>query len=150
MIKTFWLAEDDPDDVELFVEALNAIDNSIDCVAAQNGQELIAKLNSEEFDRPQLIFIDVNMPEMNGWECLQVLKQSEHLKDIPVVMYSTSSLAKNAQMAANFGAFCFYEKPSNFLLLKEFLEILVSTSLDKEKIKRAIHSKSKGQKVFLA
>jgi DNA-binding NtrC family response regulator len=148
MIKRFWLAEDDPDDVDLFIEALGEIDKSITCIATQNGQQLISKLNNDTSNPPELIFMDVNMPEMNGWECLQILKSTAHLKDIPVIMYSTSSAAKNAEMTTRFGAFCFYEKPSNFLVLKEFLEILVSSALDKEKIKRLIHAKSKNQKVF--
>jgi CheY-like chemotaxis protein len=150
MLKRFWLAEDDPDDVELFMEALRDIDQSISCVSAANGKDLIAKLRSDLFNDPELIFLDINMPEMNGWECLSVLKSDESLRHIPVVMYSTSSSPKNAHRALELGAFCFYGKPNNFLLLKEFLEVLIkSPSFDKDQIMSLMGAKGKNQKVFI-
>jgi CheY-like chemotaxis protein len=121
MLKKFWLAEDDSDDLDFFIEALLAIDQSISVVSAQNGQELLEKLSSSKFGNPDLIFLDINMPIMDGWECLHRLKKNVGSKDIPVVMYSTSSAMKNGQRAIDAGAFCFYEKPNSFLLLKDFL-----------------------------
>ena len=70
MIKRFLLIDDDRDDRELFVEALAEIDDAILCDLAEDGREAINKLESKTFARPNVIFLDVNMPVMSGWECL--------------------------------------------------------------------------------
>jgi len=147
MVKRIWLAEDDSDDIDLFVEALTDIDKSIVYNCARNGKELIAKLNIGESDFPELIFLDVNMPEMNGWECLAYLKKNPTFKDIPVIIYSTSSAKTNTENAVELGAFCFYEKPSNYTILREFLEIIVKSNLEKSNV---IDNLAKGsrQKVY--
>jgi CheY-like chemotaxis protein len=125
MIRKFFLADDDEDDTHLFNEALRDIDSSIQFYSANNGRELLEKLRAG--DMPQIIFLDINMPEMNGWEVLKNLREENTLKNIPVIMYSTSSITLNGKRAIESGALAFYEKPSNFLKLKEFLA-LVSVS----------------------
>jgi CheY-like chemotaxis protein len=128
MIKNIWLAEDDRDDVEFFYDALQQIDPAIQCIVAQNGRELLDKLNSNTYPPPDLIFLDVNMPQMDGWDCLAALKGDEAYRKIPVVMYSTSSAKKDADRAIANGALCFYQKPTNFTLLHDFLKSLYSAN----------------------
>jgi CheY-like chemotaxis protein len=65
------------------------------------------------------------MPEMNGWDSLAELKKHSSLRDIPVVMYSTSSNHRDIQVARKLGANFFYTKPDNFRQLKLFLENLI-------------------------
>jgi CheY-like chemotaxis protein len=144
MIKKFLLTDDDLDDVELFREALSDIDSSISCNYANDGKEAIEKLRNKKVEDPQIIFLDVNMPEMNGWECLSILKQEERFKDIPVIMYSTSSSKQDAQKALALGALCFYEKPNNFKLLRNFLDLITHTSPSSlhEKLMKAEQLKS--------
>jgi CheY-like chemotaxis protein len=127
MITRFLIADDDEDDVELFEKALQAIDPSIEFRFAGDGKGLIEKLHTGKI-RPHVIFIDVNMPGMNGWECLATLKSEGALMEIPVIIYSTSSPALYGKKAVNSGALGFYEKPTNFLHLKEFLQIIYSSS----------------------
>jgi CheY-like chemotaxis protein len=127
MIKNFLLADDDPDDSDLFNEALKGIDSSIEFNYASNGKELIEKLQLDSLS-PQVIFLDINMPEMNGWECLESLKKEEQLKDIPVIMYSTSSSDIYVKRAIKSGALAFYEKPPNFLQLQDFLKSIAGSS----------------------
>jgi CheY-like chemotaxis protein len=74
--------------------------------------------------RPQVIFLDINMPEMSGWQCLEILKKGDKTKNIPVIMYSTSAARLEGQKAVSKGAIGFYEKPSRFEWLKEFLEMV--------------------------
>jgi CheY-like chemotaxis protein len=124
MAKKFLMADDDSDDKELFAEALHKIDSSIVCYMASDGKEVLDKLKSKEFNSPQIIFLDINMPEMNGWQCLTALKKDETHKHIPVIMYSTSSAKRDVEIALEFGALCFYEKPSDFKELKKFLELV--------------------------
>ena len=73
MILRFFLADDDQDDTELFREALYDINPSIEFNFASNGKELVPKLQMSKHE-PQIIFLDINMPGMNGWECLEVLR----------------------------------------------------------------------------
>ena len=129
MIKHFLLADDDPDDLDLFDEALRGIDSSIEFNYASNGKELIEKLQVDGLV-PQVIFLDINMPEMNGWECLESLKKVDQLKDIPVIMYSTSSSEVYGKRAIQSGALAFYVKPHSFLLLQEFLKSIAGSSSD--------------------
>jgi len=90
MIKNFLLVDDDKDDTVLFADALKDIDSSIKFNYAFNFSELIRGLLQNNFN-PQIIFLDINMPEMTGWQCLEILKKVEATKNIPVIMYSTSS-----------------------------------------------------------
>lgn len=127
MIKRFFLADDDEDDTSMFAEALKGIDSSIEFHTAQNGRDLVEKLKRQKHF-PNVIFLDINMPEMNGWEALEVLKKEENLKDIDVIMYSTSSSMVEGKKAIQKGALCFYEKPPNFLMLKDFLSSITASS----------------------
>jgi CheY-like chemotaxis protein len=133
MIKKFLLADDDPDDADFFCEALDEIDDSIKCIWAKSGADLVRQIENNKLESPEIIFLDINMPEMDGWETLMFLKKNPKLQNVPVIMYSTSSARKDAQKALDLGALCFFEKPANYVLLKDFLELVTSTSsLSKE------------------
>jgi CheY-like chemotaxis protein len=148
MIRNFLLADDDEDDTILFNEALKGIDSSIQFGSANNGKELLEKLRSGVHD-PQIIFLDINMPEMNGWEALKNLKKEDSFKDIPVIMYSTSSFTLEGKKAIDAGALGYYEKPSNFLKLKEFLELLTASPIAELKSTLKSISSSKFHKIYL-
>ncbi len=122
MKKIFLLAEDDRDDTELFREALEEIDPLIVSHCVSDGKQVLARLGKEEFEKPQIMFLDVNMPGMDGWDCLRELKKNKLYKDIPVIMYSTSSHQKEADMDIDLGALCFFTKPSDFVELKAWIE----------------------------
>ncbi len=123
MIKRFLLADDDEDDAMLFREALQEIDPAIICYYAVDGREVMDKLD-REFEIPHIIFLDVNMPGMDGWVCLTKLKQDTRYKHIPIIMYSTSSYQRDADKALDLGALCFFTKPNDFKQLKNILEVV--------------------------
>jgi CheY-like chemotaxis protein len=142
------LADDDADDKELFYYALGAIDPSIVCYYAANGTQVFKVLENEELQKPQLIFLDINMPAMNGWECLTQLKNHEAYKDIPVLIYSTSSHQREANIAMDLGALCFFTKPNNFFELKSILET-ITTNLHGNLLEAISHFNAiKSKKVF--
>jgi CheY-like chemotaxis protein len=120
MYKLFLLADDDHDDAELFAEALQSIDKSVTFRHVEDGQAVFSLLNTME-TKPDIIFLDLNMPAMNGWQCLTKLKGDESLKHIPVIMYSTSSNPRDKEIARELGAHGFITKPSDFKLLKQML-----------------------------
>lgn len=112
--KTCFLVDDDMDDQEIFIAAVNEIDNSINCVSVDNCEEAIEKLKTERSNLPDFIFLDLNMPRLNGRQCLTELKKIAHLKHVPVIIYSTSSLKKDIEETKSLGADMFLTKPSKF------------------------------------
>lgn len=123
--KLILLADDDRDDAEMFCEALADIDENIICHCAENGSEAL-KIIEKQNEIPEVVFLDLNMPIMNGWECLKQLKSDERYKNIPVIMISTSSYKNDMDTAANLGAVCYFIKPTNFKDLKEVLRSITS------------------------
>lgn len=128
MLNKFLLVDDDQDDRDLFSEALRNIDSSMELQTAQNGIDVLEKLRNRSMN-PQIIFLDINMPVMNGWECLTHLKADADLKAIPVVMYSTSPAAIDGSKALSSGAVCFLEKPPTFVKLRDFLQRLATAEV---------------------
>lgn len=110
---TILYADDDADDCELVVEALEKIDPGIHCLMANDGQQALRILNDEQ-RLPDYIFLDVNMPVMNGKSCLIELKKNERLREIPVVIYSTTRDPHEIQELYEIGAAEFIQKPNTF------------------------------------
>ena len=80
--------DDDSEDREIFIEILEEIDPDISVMEASNGVETINLLASG--DLPDIIFLDINMPLLNGDQTLVEIRKDQRLKDTKVVMYSTS------------------------------------------------------------
>jgi CheY-like chemotaxis protein len=121
MSKFFLLADDDADDAELFGEALVSIEPPVEFCHVEDGEEVFNFLSKTTNKKPDLIFLDLNMPRMSGWQCLARLKNDIYFKDIPVIIYSTSSHQRDKEIAIELGAMGFLTKPSDFKLLKKLL-----------------------------
>jgi CheY-like chemotaxis protein len=80
--------DDDPDDIEIFVDALKTITNTIVCSTARDGEEALEFLQNAS-TLPDLIFIDINMPKINGLEFLRELRSQARFNKIPAIIYST-------------------------------------------------------------
>lgn len=122
--KFFLLADDDRDDIELFREALEEVHPIVKLDYVRNGSELMKYFEKGPGDLPDIIFLDINMPELSGWECLQRIKNNDRLSRIPVIMYSTSSAGRDQQTAIDRGAAGLLTKPANFRTLIRMLDIL--------------------------
>lgn len=120
------LVDDDQDDRYLFSEALEELPLKTVCYTASNGREAILQMDERAFETPDIIFLDINMPIMNGWQCLTFLKEHETYKDIPVIMCSTSSYPEDVNKAQQLGAVWFFSKPHNFKDLKNNLEKVIN------------------------
>src|SRR3954466_7950839 len=120
----FLLVDDDMDDSELFQEALTEIDSTIIFHHAENGEDALKKL--DPFQLPDLMFLDINMPRINGWECLRLMKNNPVFRKIPVIVYSTSSHQEEVNSAIALGAYNFYTKPSSYKELKKMLTEVVA------------------------
>jgi CheY-like chemotaxis protein len=119
--------EDDLDDCDLFIEAINKISNSngqIKCVLASDGDEGLAKLIDFP-QNPDIIFLDINLPKMDGKEFVNAVKQDPKLRHIPIVIYSTTITTADMQLFNRHGVFHFFNKPSDFDLLCQGLSYLL-------------------------
>lgn len=126
MMKKFFLADDDIDDRQIFEEALASIDPKIVCEGATDGKQALSLLsNVIPATQPSIIFLDINMPIMNGWDVLRKLRTEQKFDAVPVIMYTTSSGVREKLMAEELGASCFVTKPDSFRILKNMLEIVV-------------------------
>lgn len=110
---TCFLIDDDADDQEIFLSVLETISPSVHCITAINGREAIQKLTAEE-EKPDLIFLDLNMPLMNGKQFLEACHMLEDCKQIPVIILTTSSDDKTRQEAMRLGARDFITKPDKY------------------------------------
>src|SRR5687767_14788886 len=82
--------DDDSDDLELFCDAVREIDPSVSLISARNGDEALNYLLNEAVTFPDYIFLDINMPRVDGRTCLSTIRQNKLTKNISVIMYSTS------------------------------------------------------------
>lgn len=112
-MKTCYLIEDDIDDQEIFRMSLDAIDRTIKCDIAGNGYDAVQRLNAETGYTPDYIFIDVNMPKMNGIECLKQLKNLPRLHSTKIIMFSTSEEPRIISQCKQLGANDFVVKPAS-------------------------------------
>lgn len=105
--------DDDQEDREFFCDALREIDPTITCLVAESGMEALALLENGSL-LPDYIFLDINMPMMDGKQCLKVLKSIPRLEPIPVIMYSTSTDTREIKECYKLGAIDFLIKPHSF------------------------------------
>ena len=116
------LVDDDLDDHEIFSLALKEAHDPVEVVRAYDGIEALHHLRDTTYDRPDFIFLDLNMPRMNGKQCLEQIKDDSDLKHIPVVIYSTSSEIKDLIDAQHLGAIAFIVKSASIHELTMALE----------------------------
>lgn len=102
------LAEDDIDDQNIFQIALQEINPAIHTQFVSNGKELLVLLQNT---RPDIVFLDLEMPYKNGLECLIEMRNNPELEKIPVVVFSSTTKPSNIQTAYEMGAHLFFIKP---------------------------------------
>lgn len=125
-MKNILLVDDDIDDTDLFKEALHDINPDVKIFVLHSGLETMKYFQQPGYVEPDIIFIDVNMPIISGWDCLEKIKLDPFLLKIPVIMYSTSSYRGDADKAILMGAVCFFTKPSNYASLKKILSFILT------------------------
>jgi len=119
------LIDDDEDDQELFIEAAKEISPDIHITVVPDAATALEKLTSKSVIA-DVIFSDLNMPRMTGQQFLVEIKKRHDLKDIPVIIFSTSSHTHTIQLVKDFGAHDFITKPGLFNELVTTLRRLLS------------------------
>ena len=81
--------DDDPDDREMFCRAIQKIDGEIQCIQVSSGEDAIELLSKNEVT-PEYIFMDINMPRINGYECVKEIYEFSNLKHTEIIMFSST------------------------------------------------------------
>jgi len=118
------LIDDDPDDHEIFLSALEMVSANVGFTGLKSAGEALQKLAAKNII-PDVIFLDLNMPLMNGQQFLQEIKKNEDLRAIPVIIYSTSSHSKIIQQTKELGADDFITKPDKLDDLRLILKSVI-------------------------
>lgn len=110
--------------------ALQDIGTPVECVFANDGVQAIEILSNGFL--PNYIFLDMNMPRMNGTQCLEEIRKMQRLHHIPVYMYSTSADTKSVSETLALGATDFLVKPNNIGALTAQLVQLFNKNPDRD------------------
>ncbi|MFG4003833.1 response regulator [Flavobacterium aquidurense] len=123
------LADDDEDDCDFFKEALDELSFPAVLVTVNDGVQLMDFLASiTAGDLPDILFLDLNMPRKNGHECLTEIREKEALKDLPVIIFSTSLDNEIVDKMYAKGATYYIRKPGEFAQLKKVIENALTTA----------------------
>lgn len=123
-----YLADDDPDDRELFVEALQEADPSVIITQAEDGMQLMQIIDTITEPLPEVLFLDINMPGMSGFECLEKIRRQEgNIRKINIIILSTSNDPTVIEKALELGATFYAVKPNKFDVLRTFVKDVLQT-----------------------
>lgn len=123
------LADDDDGDRLLFNEAVRDLPFGVSFTALTGGEQLMDYLNQAE-QLPHILFLDLNMPRKNGFDCLREIKQDDKLRALPVVIFSTSDDEMDIERAYLEGAHLYLVKPTGFLTLIDSVRHVIALSLE--------------------
>jgi len=120
------LVDDDIDDREIFLMTLTELGGHIRCRTAANGVEALHLLEAEHTEPPDFIFLDINMPRMNGLDCLRQLRKSDRFDNSGIFIYSTTAEPSLVEQSKSLNA-GFIVKPVRTSDLKETLNSILNS-----------------------
>jgi DNA-binding response OmpR family regulator len=129
--KTLYLIDDDNDDLDFFCEAVSSIDSSIICIRATNSEAALNAFKAHDVPVPDLIFLDLNMPLVDGRQFLSEIKMISPYAHIPIVIYSTSSHSRDIIETRQLGAAGFLTKPYSLSELVVALKVVLDNDLQR-------------------
>jgi len=119
------LIDDDEDDQLFFKDVVESINPTLHCATAINGKIALEKLKVST-SLPDLIFLDLNMPVMNGFEFLIQFKKENAFNKVPIGIFSTSNSIRDKELAKDLGARFFITKPNDLQILQKKLQQILS------------------------
>lgn len=117
------VVDDDPDIITSIKIGLNKLSNKYDIIGANSGIECIKLLKLGA--RPDIILLDIMMPEMNGWEVFDFMQKSNNWSNIPVIFVTALDDQETLQRGMETNSYCI-KKPFNVGELKEKIERVLS------------------------
>ena len=125
--KHIFLADDDDDDRLLFNDVLKELPANVKLTVARDGEHLMTLLK-EVKELPDILFLDLNMPLKNGFECLEEIKHNPRFLELPVIIFSTSSQPSAIEQVYQSGAILYVRKPNDFTNLKKVIHYVLSVN----------------------
>lgn len=116
------LADDDEDDRFFFQSAIDEMEFNSKLSLFKNGRELMDYLNQLDVVKPHILFLDLNMPGLSGFDCLKLIRNNPNLRDLSVAIYSTSNSEKDIEETLSEGANIYIHKPNEFERLKQIIK----------------------------
>lgn len=129
------LADDDPDDCLFFKEALISTVFTTNLATVPDGEYLMDMLLGGANLMPDVLFLDLNMPRKNGFECLSEIRSSAKLESLPVIVFSTSFEQEVVNLLYQNGATYFIRKPSEFSQFKKIIQQAIMLIANKKESK---------------
>lgn len=127
-ITSVYYVDDDYDDRILFAETLFEIDRAVNLTLIEGGPQLMEILSPKFL--PDVIFLNINMPCRNGFECLRDIRNSSEMEKVKVIMYSTSNSRIDIIKSFELGADYYITKPASFTAVKEVIKKAMSLKWD--------------------
>lgn len=118
---TIFYTDDDQEDLEFFKEIVDIIDENLKVVTHNSGHDLLNALDNPP-PTPHVVFLDINMPGLNGFETLKKVKNSDKYHNVPIVIFSTSSDETTIEKSRELGASFYVPKSGIFEQLKNSIE----------------------------
>lgn len=122
-IKNIWLAEDDKDDCEIFIDVVQQLLPLTTVSVFANGEEVMNHLSTS--NKPDMLFLDINMPIKDGIECLLEIRAIRDFSRLPIVIFSSSKAPQFIDKAYGYGANLYYTKPASFTQMIEGMSKLL-------------------------
>ena len=92
-MKKILIVDDDEDDKNLLCDAILNVSSSAYCIWVSDGAHALRLITDPGFNPPDIIFLDFNMPTINGMECLDKIRNQRQYQAVPVIVYTTSKMA---------------------------------------------------------
>jgi CheY-like chemotaxis protein len=128
VFQNIWLADDDPDDCAIFREVLEQLIPTASLTIISNGEQLTSLLTPS--NKPDILFLDINMPLKTGLECLVEIRAQRHFSRLPIVVFTSSVQEWDITKSYGFGATLYYSKPHSLVKLIEDMSDLFKMNWD--------------------
>ena len=124
--RVIFYADDDQDDLEYFRKAVSDIKTSVVELHTHNGGDLLIYALENPPPIPSVVFLDLNMPGLNGFEVLASLRKNDRHRKLPIIVFSTSSDEATIEKSWQLGASYYLPKSSTYSSLKRSIEHILS------------------------
>jgi DNA-binding response OmpR family regulator len=122
IFRNIWLADDDDDDQVIFEEVLKVVLPGSTLRSFYHCEDLLKQL---QFEKPDILFLDINIPPFDGKKCLKVIRNNSLLNGLPIIMYSSSAFPADIASSYAYGATLYITKPSGYELMHATLKALL-------------------------